>query len=203
MRDQEFGRCEDVELFNNGGERVISSELGGDEFACREVDECEPHGLAGAAYRGEVIILIRLEELCFEGGAGRNDADDLAFDEFGPGFWFLCLFADRNAEALADQFGDIPGGGMIGNAAHRDWIAFLLMAGCESYLHFASADQRIIEEEFIEIAESEEEQGAGMLFLDLVVLTQHRRQIRIVVGRRHFQIFPGLPRICTTLAVNI
>ncbi len=70
---------------------------------------------------------------------------------------------------------------MIRDAAHGDGLAFFAIAGSESDLEDTGGEERVVEEEFIKVAETEEEKGAGVLGFDVVVLTEERS------GRfRHF-----------------
>jgi hypothetical protein len=70
---------------------------------------------------------------------------------------------------------------VIGNATHRDGLAFFAIAGSESDLKRPGSDEGVVEEKFVEIAETEEEEGAGMLGFDVVVLAEERGG-----GFRHF-----------------
>ena len=53
--------------------------------------------------------------------------------------------------------------------------AFFLVAGGEGDFEFARGDDGVFEEEFVEIAEAEHQQGVGDLLLDGVVLPHQRR----------------------------
>jgi hypothetical protein len=47
-------------------------------------------------------------------------------------------------------------------------------------LQFARASVRVVEEQFVEIAEPEKQQGSGMLLLEFLVLPQHGSCIWLV-----------------------
>src|SRR4051794_2036982 len=64
---------------------------------------------------------------------------------------------------------------MKGDAAHRNRGAFFFVARSERDLEFARGGDRVLHEELVEIAQTEEEQGIGDLLLDAVVLPHQRR----------------------------
>jgi len=64
----------------------------------------------------------------------------------------------RDFESGADEFGDVAIGGVIGDAAHRNGLAFFAVAGSEHDLQFAGGEHGVFVEEFVEIAETEEQQ---------------------------------------------
>ena len=83
--------------------------------------EVDPGGVEG------VFLKVQGEEemvaLCFDltvgkAGAWGNDACEFAFDEFA-GFSGFDLVADRNFDALVEQFLDVIIGGVVGDACHR------------------------------------------------------------------------------------
>jgi len=78
-----------------------------------------------------------------EAGANRwpcrvcDDAGDFTPHQFLAGARLLHLFANRHAVAAADQTRDVALGRVVGDAAHRDGIAFLFVAGRESDFELA------------------------------------------------------------------
>ena len=115
------------------------------------------------------------------GGAGRDDAGDFAPNQFLAGRRFFDLIADGNAISAPDQARDVAFGRMIGHAAHGYSGAFLFVAGGEGDFQFARGEDGVIEEELVEIAQAEHEQGAGNLLFDGVVLPHQRRGCRFGV----------------------
>ncbi len=99
------------------------------------------------------------------GGAGRDDARDFAADELLAGAGFFDLIADGDAIAASDEARDVALGRVIRDAAHGDGRAFFLVARGEGDFEFARGGDGVVEEEFVEIAEAEHEQGAGDLLL--------------------------------------
>ena len=59
---------------------------------------------------------------------------------------------------------------MVGNSAHGDGDAIHLLARGEGDLELAGGGDRVIEEELVEVADAEEQQRGGVLFLDGGVL---------------------------------
>ena len=63
---------------------------------------------------------------------------------------------------------------MIGNSAHGQGDAIDLLARGEGDLELARGGDGVIEKELIKVADAEEEQRGGMLFLDGGVLPHQR-----------------------------
>src|SRR5207244_4237063 len=82
----------------------------------------------GAGDSGEVVVLARAHEIRVHGGAGRDDAGNLALDEFFRDARVFHLIADGDAVAFLDETRDVVFGGVIGDAAHGDGGAFFLVA---------------------------------------------------------------------------
>ena len=112
--------------------------------------------------RGEEIIFAGVKDGDVSGGAGSDDAGDFAADEFFAGAGLLHLFADGDFEAGADEAGDVAVGGVVGDAAHGNGLAFFAVAGGEGDLEFAGGDDGVFVEEFVKVAEAEEEEGVGI-----------------------------------------
>ena len=71
----------------------------------------------------EIDGLARFKQLRVDGRARRHDAHDFAAHQLlRPGSVFG-LLADRHAIAFADEFGDVICRGVMGHAAHGNWIA--------------------------------------------------------------------------------
>ncbi len=132
-----------------------------------EPEECVATG-------GEEIIFARVEHGAVGGGAGRDDADDFAADDFLAGAGLLHLIADGDFESGADEAGDVAVGGVIGDAAHGNGLAFFAIARGERDLQFAGGEHGVFVEEFVEIAEAEEQKSVGIAGFDRLVLLHQR-----------------------------
>lgn len=89
----------------------------------------------------------------FDGGAWGEDAGDLAFDEF-TGLCRFDLVADSDFFSCTEEFIDIVFAGVVGDAGHGHAVA-----GGEGDAHDGGGFFGVFEEEFIEVAEAEEEEG--------------------------------------------
>jgi len=112
--------------------------------------------------RGEEVVLF-LAERVVDGRAGGQDAGDFTADYFLRQLGIFHLFADRDAEAFAQQALQIPFGCVIRHAAHRDGA--FTVAGGEGDLQLAGGDDGVVVEELVKIAHAEEEQGIRVLLL--------------------------------------
>ena len=109
--------------------------------------------------------------------ARRDHARHLALDQPLGRLRVLDLIADRDAESLADQAGDVSVGGMERDAAHRDaGSGGVLRARGEGQLEGSRRDHRVFVEQLVEVAHAEEQQGVGVLALRVLELTHRRGQ---------------------------
>ncbi len=125
-------------------------------------------------YGGEEIVLTGVENGDVGGSAGSYDAGDFAADEFFAGAGLFHLLADGDFETGADEAGDVAVGGVIRDAAHGYGLTFFAIAGGEGDLEFARGDDGVFVEEFVEVAEAEEEEGVGIAGFYRVVLLHER-----------------------------
>ena len=71
------------------------------------------------------------------------------------------LVADGDAVALLDEARDVAFGGVVGDAAHGDGRALFLVARGERDFELARGDDGVFEEQLVEIAQAEHQQGVG------------------------------------------
>lgn len=162
-----FGGADAFEFAVEGGG---IGEFGDAEGGGGEIDEGEAEAGADAGDGGEVVMTFRGEEAFVGVGAGAEDLGDGALDEFARA-GFLDLVADGDLASGLEEAGDVGLGGMIGQAAHGDALAL-----GEGEVEEGGAGFGIFEEEFVEVAEAEEEEGvAGHFAADAKVLGHHGR----------------------------
>ena len=118
------------------------------------------------------------------GGARADHLDHLAADQpLGLG-GILDLFADGHGQAGREQASQIGVQGVIGHAGQGDRMLAVLVPGRQGDVGDAGQDLGVLEEGLVEVAHAEEQQGAGVLALDLEVLRQHRGQFGGRLARR-------------------
>ncbi len=115
--------------------------------------------------------------------ARREHARDLALHQLLGEPRVFHLLADGDLEALANELGNVVFRRVIGHAAHGNGDALFLVARGQRDLQLARGDHRVLEEELVEVAQAEEQQRVGMLFLDRGVLP-HQRSGRLAHGRK-------------------
>jgi hypothetical protein len=129
--------------------------------------------------------LPRVEVGAVRQGAGRDDADDLAADEPLRLPRIFDLFADGDAEALANQPRDVAVGRVVRHAAHGDRAAAgVLRPRRERQLEGARGDERVLVEHLVEIAHAEEHDRVAMLAFRVQILAHGRRRGRDSRGGR-------------------
>ncbi len=118
--------------------------------------------------------------------AGRDDTDDLAFDD-ALGFpRILDLVANGDAESFFHEARDVGVHGVKRHAAHRDAAAVCVFRSRgEGQLERTGGDQGVFIEHLVEVAHPKEHDGVPMLLLRVEILT-HRRRCR----RGHFWCDP-------------
>ena len=132
--------------------------------------------------RDEVVVGASLERLIVGEQTGRDDAGHAPLDHpFGAGRVFE-LVADGHMVALGDEPADVAVRRMVGDTRHGDGVGLLRPRG-EHEVELARRQHRVVEEELVEVAHAEEEDGVWMGRLCLGMLAHGRRQF---VGRgRH------------------
>src|SRR5258708_694782 len=128
-------------------------------------------------YERQEIATLAFDDRAFRGRAWSDDADDLApHQPLGRGR-VLGLFADGDAQAMLDQFGDVAVRRVVGNAAHRRLMLLPLAPRRQNEIEEGRRFLGVVEEHLVEVAEAVEEDGVGDLPLDLEVLLEHRREL--------------------------
>ena len=114
------------------------------------------------------MVALRIDLGVGHSGAGRDDAGELALDEFA-GLGRLHLVADGDLDALIEQLLDVAVGGVKGDAGHGHAVA--VGQGDAEQL---GALFGVLFEDLVEIAEAEHEQRiVRKLGTDLVPLLHH------------------------------
>ena len=151
--------------------------LAHEEVAGGGVEPCRAEGRVARRDREDVGGLAGLEGGGLELRPGRDHADDLATHDALGGARVLHLLAERHPEALLDEPRHVAGDRVVGHPAHRDRgaVAVLGPRG-EGDLERARGHHRVLEEELVEVAHPEEEEGVGVLGLHAVVLLHGRRE---------------------------
>ena len=132
------------------------------------------------------IVLAGREDVRVGNRSRCDDASHLAFHELHSFLDGLHLIANGNLVSLAQQPRDVAVCGVIGNSAHGNGIVAVFVASGKRNFQFARGSYGVIEEEFVEIAQPEEQQGIRSLLLDGVVLPHHGGEILVLHGKTVF-----------------
>ena len=119
------------------------------------------------------VVFPRLQQVAVAQGAGGDDPGHLPLHQLPGGLGVFDLVADGHPVAFADQLGDIGVGTVVGNPAHGDGGPLFLVARGQGDLQLAGGHHGIVEEHLVEVAQPEEQNGAGNRLLDLMVLGHH------------------------------
>ncbi len=158
------------------------------DVAGRQLHRCQGHDAAARSDRDQPIGAAVFEQAVLGQGTGRNDANNAAFDH-GLGAAFLGLgrifelLADGDAKPQPDQLGDIGIDRMRRHAGQRDIIIAKLAALGQGQRQGAGSGDGVVEEQLVEVAHAEEQQGIGMLGLGLQVLRHDGRSAVPLVVR--------------------
>jgi len=174
--EKRFARVEQLEFVAESFVGSGAGKFGGLEFAGGKIDESEADRRTGRVPRngGQEIVFADIEHPDVRCRAGRDDANYFPANEFFAWAGLLHLIADSDFETGADQPRDVGFGGVIRHAAHGNGLAFFAIAGSQGDLQFPRGDHGIFIEEFVEIAETEEQQGVRVARLDGVILLHQR-----------------------------
>ena len=115
---------------------------------------------------GKEIIFSFLKQQSFDGGTRGHDPDDTAVDKSLCLGRVLGLLAYSDLIALSHKSCNISLTAMIGHSAHRCF--FLLPAGLlgEGQFKLLRDKLGIVEKHFVEVSQSEKENGSGIFFFD-------------------------------------
>ena len=152
------------------------------EFARGNVAVSKPEGRAARALfdgntRDKAVLLV-VEHLLLDNGAGRYDPYDVALDKALRKRGIGQLFADGDLIALFDKARYIGVYGMIRYAAHRGALLKAAVPAGQGQLKLLRGSQCVVEEHLIEVAETEEQQAVAVLLLHLEILLHHRSKTR-------------------------
>ena len=176
-RHQALGRPEPDQLGGQQRAGRRASHLGRRELPGADVHARQPRPAPLDDGSRQKVVGPGRQQAVLDQRARRDDADDLAPDQ-PPRRHLADLVADRHPVPLLDQPGDVPLGGVVRHAGHRDALAPADVAARQHDVERLRHDLRVVVERLVEVAQAEEEDGVRMARLDLQVLPTDR-----VVGR--------------------
>ena len=171
------------------GRQLAPGDRFGGEGAGRDVDPGEAELGPARGQCRQPVAAPRVEQAVLGERAGGDDPDHVAPDQrlarplAGLG-GILQLLADRDLEALADQPMQVELGAVHGHAAHGDVLARMAAALGQRDVERGCCRDRILEEQLVEIAHAEEQEGIGMRLLERLELRDHRARARHSPWRR-------------------
>ena len=145
-------------------------------LARRDVKKAHAHVvLFGKMDSGEKIVLAIVEHGVSEGHTRGNKLRDAAFHQFLGQFGVFKLVADGYTAPGSDEFGQICVQRMMGETSHRSALILpaVITLG-QGYTQDVGSFHRILSVGLIEISTPEEEDGIGMLGLQVEELFHHR-----------------------------
>ncbi len=172
--EEHFARSQDQQFLANAAVGVIALELGGAKFASREIERRESHSIARARHAAQEVVLLGAE-MRVGSGARREHPRDLALHQLLGDSRVLHLLADGDLESFANELGDVILSRVVGDTAHGYRNALLLVARGQRDLQFARGDHGVFEEQFVEIAETKEDERIGVFFFDRGILPHQGR----------------------------
>jgi hypothetical protein len=184
-RGADGGRCvrgkEDLPGLVGGDrlqQRLERGPLEGTEVSGGGVQEGRAVSAVTCAHRHQPRCAACVEHVLVQDGARSDDANDLPADDARAGAGRLDLLADGHLVTGLEELRQVAAGGVKGHAAHGDPIGALAPGGERDAEQLGGTD-RVLEEELVEIAEPEEEEGVPGAGLRVEVLADHGRDRRI------------------------
>lgn len=120
--------------------------------------------------------MARVEHLVVGKGARRDDSSDFAAYESFCFFGVFDLITDSGSEAGLNEFLEVGIELVPWEPGHGDGVFRVFVAAGECESEDAGGVLSIFEEEFIEVAHTEQEHGAGMFRLHSVIAFHHGRE---------------------------
>src|SRR5689334_15898807 len=176
-RKEEFAGAKQFEfvaqfLFPIGPGELCRAKLARGEV---QIGQADGHTGITAGDCSEEGVFLRLEDVQIRGRAGRDDPYHLAAHQTLAGAGLLHLIANGDLVAGAQEAGDVSFRRVKRDAAHGNGLAALAIAGSEGNLKFLGGNQGVLVEEFIEVAQTKQEQRVRVALLDGLILPHQRR----------------------------
>ena len=147
---------------------AAAAALGQPELAGAHIGDGQPPapGLAAVPLKhhgAEPVVAAGREHALLQHRAGGEHPGDAPAQQGPPGGGGLELVAEGHAQAAAHQLGAVALGGVVGDARHRHPAEGLsrVLAG-EGELQQAREQDRVLEEEFVEVPQAVEQHPVGM-----------------------------------------
>jgi len=130
----------------------------------REIDqgEADDRGRKSLGYGGKKLFFAGVEDGDVGGGAGSYDGLTSRRTSFLPGPGLFHLLADGDFLKPARMRRASSCRGVIRDAAHGYGLTFSRLREVRVIWSFARGDDGIFVEEFVEVTETEEEEGVGV-----------------------------------------
>ncbi len=177
-RKQHFLRAQLLHFFHYPPGRVLAAKLRCPKLAGRKLQRRKADCAACFRHSRQKIALLR-------GSRNLRRRARRDYPRYFPPHQRLRLtrvfhlLAQCDLESLANELGDVPFGGVIGNPAHGYLRAFFFIARGQGDLQLACAHNGVLEKHLVKIAKTEENQSVGVLLLDGSVLPHQRRGLFI------------------------
>ena len=162
LRQHQFPRAEERQLFPGPLPGLPAAELGDPEFPRGEIEKGEADPVIALQEAAQVVVLLGIENALLDHGPGSDDPHHLAPDESLDQAGILDLFAQGDLVALSDQLSQVGIDGMVGHAAHGNGLTLgVAVPGGEGDLQVAAGDDGILVEHLVEIAQAEKRRIPG------------------------------------------
>jgi hypothetical protein len=159
-------------------QRLQRGTLKGTEVSGGGVQESRSVSAVACAHRHQPRCATCVQRVLVQDRARSDDADDLPADDARARAGRLDLLADGHLVAGLQELRQVAACGVKGHAAHGNPVGALAPGGERDAEQLGGTD-RVLEEELVEIAEPEEEEGVPGAGLRLEVLADHGRDRRI------------------------
>ncbi len=154
-----------LQLFLNPSRCVLALKFGSAKLSRGEIQSRKPGPISDLRQRRQKVILLRTQRR-IRRRARSHDPSYLPAHQFLGQPRVLHLLADRHLESFANELGDVAFRRMVGHPAHGNRNALFLVTRGQRNLQLARRQNCVVQEKLIEVAQPEEKQSAGMLFLD-------------------------------------
>ena len=145
------------------------------ERAGRDVEKGQSRFLSAEIQRGEPVVLARAQQVVVVGQARRDEFRHAAAHELFGELRVFELVADRGLVARVHQLGQVVLQRVVGDAGHFDEAAVSGGLARKHDAQHAAGRERIFAVGLVEVADPVQQDGFGILGLDLEVLPEHRR----------------------------
>ncbi len=173
LGDEDLPRAQPRQLLRQRPEFAAIHAL---EYPCTDLDPRQRRVTLVPPDRRQKAVFITLEQFGVGNRPRRVGSDDFAAHQTLGRRRVLDLLGNRNPVPGGQEFAEVAVEGVMRHPAHRRLDLVVVTAPGQGDAEDRGGGLSIFEEQFVEITHPVEQEGRARLFLEVEILTKHRRE---------------------------